>query len=101
MNAYYNYINSHFDNYNDGINRLSHYGIEKKSSAVIVKEKDNSFSLIIRYNENKKIVPHIEKIFEDNKGIYNKKGYYDDNTVQKFNTLIFKIFDEIIDGNKE
>ena len=99
-NAFYSYIILRFNNFEKGIETLSEYGIEIKDSIHIYKDKNSTYSLKITYKENNKIINNIDAVFEDEEGHYNKKGYYDEETVKKFNTLIFRIFDEIVGGNK-
>lgn len=98
INAYYNYIKSRFTDFKTGIDTLKEYNLDKKDSIQIVKHTDNSYSLRIQYKNGEKQIHNIEKLFEDSEGHYNVKGYYDENTVEKFNTIIYQVFDEIINS---
>lgn len=99
-NAIYQYIKLRFSSYEKGKKVLRTYGIDKKNSMHVSREKDNTFSLKIIYKGNEKIINNIDTLFEDDEGHYNKKGYYDEDTVKKFNTIIFKVFDEIVGVKK-
>lgn len=95
VNSFYHYIKLRFENFGQGINVFKKYKLDKKDSIQIVQEKDNSYTLKVRYINGEKQIHNIEKLFEDIHGNYNVKGYYDENTVEKFNKILFQLFDEI------
>ena len=83
-----------------GMTRLKKYKLYLKDSLQIIKEKNNTYTLKISYRDGVKQINNIDKIFENKQGIYNQKGYYDEETVEKFNKIIYSLFDEILGFSK-
>ncbi len=95
-NAWYLYIKDNFPNYSIGKKILKEVGISPRQSAMIKIEGDKSYTLNINYKNEFYQINSVERLFMDQNGIYNSKGYYDKETVKKFNKAIYAIFDKIL-----
>lgn len=93
------YIRERYGDFAVGSKALRRAGIDYDRAARIRTAEDGTHILTVQFSGGVAEVPHLEDYFTDSSGTYNSKGYYDAETVEKFERTLFQLLDEII-GNR-
>jgi hypothetical protein len=90
------YIRTTFGDFQAGADALRNAGIDYRRGARVHRNDNSTYSLTVHFTGGTAEIPDLEQYFTDDNGIYNGKGYYDSQTVEKFEKTVFQLLNEIL-----
>ncbi len=94
------YIRDRYGDFQEGLDALDAVGIDYRKGVTVSENASGSYQLTVAFSGGSAQIPDLAQYFTDTHGVYNSKGYYDEQTVSRFNTTVFDLLDDVLGARK-